>query len=62
VEDWWEIVREDVSYTGVTTPTLYPCSVTTEEAKWLGSTGAVKRHSKNDLMRHLTPRMKRPLH
>jgi hypothetical protein len=34
---------------------LQPRGVTTEEAKWLGSIGVVKRYSKNDLMRHLTP-------
>jgi hypothetical protein len=36
--------------------------VTTKEAKWLGSIGVIKRHSKNNLTRHLTPRMTHPLH
>jgi hypothetical protein len=61
-EEWWEIVREDVGYAGATTPALLPHSVKTEEAKWLGSVGMVKRHSKNDLMCHLTSRTMCPLH
>jgi hypothetical protein len=51
---------EDVHCAGV----LYiMCEgVTTEEAKRLGSADTVKRHSKNDLTRHLTPRTTRPMH
>jgi hypothetical protein len=39
-----------------------PRGVTAEEAKWLGSANAVKRHSKNDFMRHPTPHTTRPIH
>jgi hypothetical protein len=58
---WWEIVREDVGCVG-STASFIPCGVIIEEAKWLGSTGSVKRHSKNELMHHSTPRMMHPLH
>jgi hypothetical protein len=55
-------VWEDVGCIGPTTLALYPNDVTTEEAKQLGSVGVVTRRNKNDLMRHLTPRMMCPLH
>jgi hypothetical protein len=53
---------EDVGSVGATTLALYPRGVTTVEVRWLGSAGAVKGHSKNDLMHHLTPRMTCPIH
>jgi hypothetical protein len=62
VAEWWEIIREDVGCAGATTPALQPRGVSTEAAKQLGSVGAVKRCSKNDLMCHLIPHMTRPLH
>jgi hypothetical protein len=54
-------VWEDVGCAGVTTPALSPHTVTTEEARRLGSIGAVKRHSKNDFMRHPTPLVTCPI-
>jgi hypothetical protein len=54
-------VQEDVGCAGVSRPALSPRSVTTEEAKRLGSTGPVKRPSKNDFTRHPTPRTTRPI-
>jgi hypothetical protein len=54
-------VQEDVGCTGVSRPALSPRGVTTEEAKRLGSTGPVKRPSKNDFTCHPTPRTTRPI-
>jgi hypothetical protein len=53
-------MQEDVGCAGATANFIAHIVIT--EAKRLGSAGEVKRHSKNDLTRHPTPRMTRPLH
>jgi hypothetical protein len=62
VEEQKDIGWEDVGCVGVTRPALEPHGVIAEEAKWLGSAGAVKRYSKNNFMRHPTPRTMCPIH
>jgi hypothetical protein len=53
-------MQEDIGCTGATANFIARIVIT--EAKRLGSAGEVKRHSKNDLTRHATPRTMCPLH
>jgi hypothetical protein len=57
-----DIVQKDVCCTGVTKLAIKPHGSTTEEAKWLGPVGAVKRQSKNHFTRHPTVHTTRPIH
>jgi hypothetical protein len=56
------MVWEDVGCAGAITSFIAPWCNNHEEAKWLGSARATKRHSKNDLTRHPTPHTTCPLH
>jgi hypothetical protein len=58
---WWEIVQEDVGGAGATTSFVDPRS-NNQGDKAARLCGAVKMHSKNELMSHPTPRTTHPLH